>query len=225
MKQRASFLPGLAVIFVLLFSLALLVPDQTVQDTETDTAEKLSAPVETASQSPQREPAEDQTTAGQPIGDVPPLSLDEIPEYAEEPYVTVNGNIPYFTEADLTTQSFERYSPLDSLGRCGTAYANVSRETMPTEQRGPIGDVRPIGWHTVRYDDLIDGRYLYNRCHLIAYRLAGENANVRNLITGTRYLNTVGMLPFEDICVQLRTGVIQAGVRTHQVLGDASCWN
>ena len=128
----------------------------------------------------------------------PPLSLDEIPEHTGEPYVAVNGNVPYFSAEDLTTQSFERYSPLDSLGRCGTAYANISRETMPTEQRGAIGEIRPCGWHTVRYDDLIDGRYLYNRCHLIAYRLAGENANVRNLITGTRYLNTVGMLPFED---------------------------
>ena len=198
MKQRASFLPGLAVIFVLLFSLALLVPDQTVQDTETDTAEKLSSPVETASQSPQREPTEDQTTAGQPMEDAPPLSLDEIPEYAGEPYVMVNGNIPYFPAEDLTTQPFERYSPLDSLGRCGTAYANISRDTMPAAERGTIGDVRPSGWHTVRYDDLIDGRYLYNRCHLIAYRLAGENANTRNLITGTRYLNTIGMLPLED---------------------------
>ena len=198
MKQRASFLPGLAVIFVLLFSLALLVPDQTVQDTETDTAEKLSSPVETASQSPQREPTEDQTTAGQPMEDAPPLSLDEIPEYAGEPYVMVNGNIPYFPAEDLTTQPFERYSPLDSLGRCGTAYANISRDTMPAAERGTIGDVRPSGWHTVRYDDLIDGRYLYNRCHLIGFQLAGENANEKNLITGTRYMNVTGMVSFEN---------------------------
>lgn len=94
---------------------------------------------------------------------------------------------------------FETYSSLDALGRCGVAFANVCTDTMPTEPRGEIGSVKPTGWHTVRYDDLIDGMYLYNRCHLIGYQLTGENANERNLITGTRFLNMEGMLPFENM--------------------------
>ena len=124
------------------------------------------------------------------------FSLREIPAYSGTPYTEVNDNQPYFTEADLTTQSFETYSELDSLGRCGVAYANVGQDLMPTEPRGEIGSVKPTGWHLVKYDN-VDGKYLYNRCHLIAYMLAAENANPQNLITGTRYLNTQGMLPFE----------------------------
>ena len=124
------------------------------------------------------------------------FSLREIPAYSGTPYTEVNGNKPYFTEADRTTQSFETYSELDSLGRCGVAYANVGQELMPTEPRGEIGAVKPTGWHLVKYDN-VDGKYLYNRCHLIAYMLAAENANPQNLITGTRYLNVQGMLPFE----------------------------
>ena len=124
------------------------------------------------------------------------FSLWEIPAYSGTPYTEVNGNKPYFTEADLTTQSFETYSGLDSLGRCGVAYANVGQDLMPTEPRGEIGAVKPTGWHLVKYDN-VDGKYLYNRCHLIAYMLAAENANPQNLITGTRYLNVQGMLPFE----------------------------
>lgn len=126
------------------------------------------------------------------------FSLDEIPAYSGEPYVQVNGNTPYFTADELTEEPFETYSPLDDLGRCGVAYANICLDIMPTEPRGEIGMVRPSGWHTVRYDDVVNGKYLYNRCHLIGYQLAGENANERNLITGTRYLNVEGMLPFED---------------------------
>lgn len=124
------------------------------------------------------------------------FSLREIPAYSGTPYTEVNDNQPYFTEADLTTQSFETYSELDSLGRCGVAYANVGQDLMPTEPRGEIGAVKPTGWHLVKYDN-VDGKYLYNRCHLIAYMLAAENANPQNLITGTRYLNVQGMLPFE----------------------------
>ena len=130
--------------------------------------------------------------------DETPVTLDEIPSYSGEAYVEINGNIPFFTEQDWTTDAFETYSELDALGRCGTAYANVCAELMPTEPRGQIGSVRPSGWHTIRYNDLIEGNYLYNRCHLIGYQLAGENANPRNLITGTRYLNAIGMLPFEN---------------------------
>lgn len=123
--------------------------------------------------------------------------IADIPEYSGSPFVEVSGNIPSFTDADLSAPA-EAYAPLDPLGRCGSAMAIVSRETMPAEERGSIGMVKPSGWHTVRYDDLIADRYLYNRCHLIGYQLTGENANERNLITGTRHLNVEGMLPFED---------------------------
>ena len=124
--------------------------------------------------------------------------LSDIPEYTDSPYVAVNGNVPYFTEDDLTAVSFERYSDLDSLGRCGVAYASVSTDTMPTEKRGSIGEVKPTGWINAKYD-FVDGKYLYNRCHLIGYQLTAENANEKNLITGTRYLNVQGMLPFENM--------------------------
>lgn len=122
-----------------------------------------------------------------------------VPEYNGQPYAMLNDNTPYFTKDDLTTQSFEYYSELDDLGRCGTAYASIGKDLMPTEKRGPIGAVKPSGWHTVKYNGIVDGNYLYNRCHLIGYQLTGENANTQNLITGTRYLNTVGMLTIENM--------------------------
>ena len=120
-----------------------------------------------------------------------------IPKYYGAVYVAINDNIPFFQESDITITAYEEYSPLDKLGRCGPAMACLGRELMPTEERGEIGMIRPSGWHTVRYDDLIEDKYLYNRCHLIAYSLAGENDNELNLITGTRYMNIDGMLPFE----------------------------
>lgn len=121
-----------------------------------------------------------------------------VPEYAGAPYVEINDNKPFFSEEDFTTESFEFYSSLDLLGRCGAAFANISKEIMPTEERGPIGMIKPSGWHTVKYPDIIEDLYLYNRCHLIGYQLSGENANEKNLITGTRYMNVEGMLPFEN---------------------------
>lgn len=124
-------------------------------------------------------------------------NIDYIPEYTGEPYVELNGGIPLFDDSEKVKDAFETYSNLDSLGRCGVAYANICPELMPTDERGEIGMIKPSGWHTVKYNDLIDGNYLYNRCHLIAFCLAGENANEKNLITGTRYLNVEGMLPFE----------------------------
>lgn len=127
------------------------------------------------------------------------FSLSDVPAYSGKAYISVNGNVPYFTAAELTTTSFETYSDLDTLGRCGVTYACIGQDLMPTEERGSIGMVKPTGWHTVRYDDLVDGKYLYNRCHLIGYQLTGENANTKNLITGTRYLNIEGMLPFENM--------------------------
>lgn len=123
----------------------------------------------------------------------------DITQYDGRPYVVVNNNVPYFSEEDLTEQSYEFYSDLDKLGRCGVAYANIGIDIMPKEERGEIGQIRPSGWHTVKYNGLIDDNYLYNRCHLIGYQLSGENSNIQNLITGTRYLNVEGMLPFENM--------------------------
>ena len=125
-------------------------------------------------------------------------NIEDIADYNGNSYVIVNDNIPYFKEEEYTTNSFEKYSELDSLGRCGVAYANISKDLMPTEKRGSIGSIKPSGWHTVKYDH-IDGKYLYNRCHLIGYQLTGENANEKNLITCTRSMNTKGMLQFENM--------------------------
>lgn len=126
------------------------------------------------------------------------VSLDSIPEYSGDPYVVVNNNVPFFSKEDLKAEAFESYGDLDGLGRCTVAYSMVGTETMPTQERGNIGQVKPTGWHAVKYDN-VDGKYLYNRCHLIGYQLTAENANVNNLITGTRYLNVQGMLPFENL--------------------------
>lgn len=128
----------------------------------------------------------------------PTVSLSDIPTFSGTAYVEVNGNVPYFNDSELTTSAFENYSSLDSLGRCGVAYANICTEIMPTEERESIGLIKPTGWHTIKYD-CVDGNYLYNRCHLIGFQLAGENANTKNLITGTRYMNVDGMLPFENM--------------------------
>ena len=119
-------------------------------------------------------------------------------KYAGDPYITINDNCPYFTEGEKEClDAFEMFAVLDGLGRCGTCYANICEELMPTEERGEIGMVKPTGWHTVRYDH-VDGKYLYNRCHLIGFQLTGENANAQNLITGTRYMNVQRMLPYEN---------------------------
>lgn len=144
------------------------------------------------------EPQQSVTESEVPESTTPIIDLASVPAYSGSPYVEINGNVPDFTDADLTTTSFETYSSLDSLGRCGVAYANIGTDLMPTEDRGSIGQVKPSGWHTVKYD-CVDGKYLYNRCHLIGYQLTAENANIKNLITGTRYLNVEGMLPFENM--------------------------
>lgn len=128
----------------------------------------------------------------------PTVSMEDIPVYQGAPYVEIDKNQPSFTEEDLTTEPFEEYAPLDCLGRCGTACANICRELMPTEKREDIGSVKPSGWVQAQYD-FVDGKSLYNRCHLIGFQLAGENANERNLITGTRSMNVDGMLPFENL--------------------------
>ena len=128
----------------------------------------------------------------------PDITLSSIPEFSGSPYAVINGNIPFFTEDEYTASSFETYSELDKLNRCGVVMASIGKDLMPTEEREAIGQVKPTGWHTVKYD-WIDGKYLYNRCHLLGFQLTGENANERNLITGTRYLNVEGMLPFENM--------------------------
>ncbi|MDE6024627.1 MAG: DNA/RNA non-specific endonuclease [Lachnospiraceae bacterium] len=124
--------------------------------------------------------------------------LSVVPQFSGKPYVELNNNVPYFSDEEKESkEAFERYSELDELGRCGVAYANICIDIMPTEKRGEIGQIKPSGWQLIKYD-IVDGNYLYNRCHLIAYQLAGENANEKNLITGTRYLNVSGMLTFEN---------------------------
>lgn len=122
-------------------------------------------------------------------------NIEEIPSYTDKIYIEINNNIPYFKENEYTTEPFEKYSELDNLGRCGVAYANICKEIMPTKEREDISNIKPTGWIQEKYD----GEYLYNRCHLIGYQLSNENANELNLITGTRYFNVEGMLPFENM--------------------------
>lgn len=143
-------------------------------------------------------------TAGVPDPAVQAESADtiaEVPEYDGVPYVEINDNEPEFTEAELTTESYEEYSELDPLGRCGTAEACIGEDLMPDEEREDISEVEPTGWENREYD-IVDGGYVYNRCHLIGFQLSGENANEENLITGTRYMNTEGMLPFENMVAE-----------------------
>lgn len=169
---------------------------ETVEDTSesenTTAAEKKD---NTGNTSPESSAAASENIADQQASS---MEIADIPIYSGEAYCEINGNVPYFSEDEMVTEAFENYSDLDFLGRCGVAYANICKEIMPTEERGEIGMIKPSGWHTVKYNDRIDGNYLYNRCHLIGYQLAGENANEKNLITGTRYLNVTGMLPFEN---------------------------
>lgn len=132
-----------------------------------------------------------------PINYTYAYSIENIPEYTDKEYIIINNNEPYFTEEDYTLKSFEKYSDLDLLGRCGVAYANVGIDTMPTIERGSIGMIKPTGWHTIKYD-IVNGKYLYNRCHLIGYQLTGENDNEKNLITCTRQMNIGTMLEYEN---------------------------
>lgn len=126
------------------------------------------------------------------------FSLSMVAPYSGSAYTAVNNNVPYFIQDEVTTQAYESYASLDYLGRCGVAMACINQGMMPTEERGSIGQVKPTGWQTIKYDN-VDGKYLYNRCHLIGHQLTGEDANKQNLITGTRYLNIEGMLPFENM--------------------------
>ena len=167
---------------------------ETEQETETETEKETETETETQKQDTSKDSESNVGT----ITANDNVSLDSIPAFSGSPYVAINDNVPFFTDSEMVTTAFENYSNLDSLGRCGIAYANICKEIMPTEERGEIGSVKPSGWHTVKYD-VVSGKYLYNRCHLIGFQLAGENANAKNLITGTRYLNVDGMLPFENM--------------------------
>lgn len=199
MKKKASIsLAGILTLFVLIGIIkpgtGVSVPDTQVIESETVQVQAG----ETQTDDTQMSSEEAASLAEAHIDTaLEAFASETIPEYSGNPYVELNGNLPYFTDEELSTTAFELYSELDSLGRCGAGYANICKEIMPTEERGSIGMVKPTGWHTVKYDCIAD-RYLYNRCHLIGYQLAGENANEKNLITGTRYLNVDGMLPFEN---------------------------
>ena len=133
------------------------------------------------------------------------FTLDMVPPYSGKAYADINGDVPFFTEEEMTSEAFHEYWPLDDLGRCTGAYACVGPETLPKQKRGDISMVKPTGWNTNRYDD-IDGEMLFNRCHLIGHLLTGQDANERNLVTGTRYMNVEGMLPFEESVVMYVEG-------------------
>lgn len=171
---------------------ATVIADETSVSEASETAE---APESSAAEE-SIQSAED--VSPQHAGTETQFSYGSIPAYSGSPYVAVNENIPYFTDEELTTQSFETYSELDSLGRCGVAYACIGRDLMPTEDRESISEVTPSGWNNKEYD-FVDGGWLYNRCHLIGFQLTGENANEKNLITGTRSMNVDGMLLFENM--------------------------
>lgn len=186
------------------------VPDEQQESAEPETEESnLPEPEESISERRgESEPAETvygkarQSESGGITGSnaaAEEISYIDIPVYAGDAYTEINGNVPYFDEEDMTDVSYEYYSELDSLGRCGACMASVGQDIMPVEERGKIGSVKPTGWHTVKYEGVVDGNYLYNRCHLLGFQLTGENANVQNLITGTRYMNVKGMLPFENM--------------------------
>lgn len=174
----------------------------TVEDYTTEGEVNTSAPEKSETESetemqtvPNNTEKESET---KPVVGTGKFDIKQVPEYSGKAYVVINNNNPYFTKSDMVTDSYESYAKIDSLGRCGVTIACVGKDIMPTEDRGSIGSVKPTGWHTVKYD-CVDGKYLYNRCHLIGFQLTGENANTANLITGTRYLNVDGMLPFENM--------------------------
>lgn len=166
--------------------------------TTTEAVTTIEQPTEITTEQPTEVTTAQTTDASEPFIAKIQILLEEIPNYTGNPYIELNNNVPLFLDKELTTTSYEYYSDLDSLGRCGMACACIGQDLMPTEERGSIGQIKPSGWHTVKYD-IVDGNYLYNRCHLVGYQLTAENANEKNLITGTRHLNVQGMLPFENM--------------------------
>ena len=200
MKRKSAFY----IIISILFVFAIVLVSLTVIVTKKKSVRQIDfVPIEYLVDDPKVEENKNDILPSETIDDESEeeeikFVFDDIPSYSGNPFVEINDNKPFFRKEQINTEEFEVYSELDELGRCGEAFANLSPETMPTEERGVIGNIKPSGWHTVKYNDLIDGNYLYNRCHLIGYQLAGENDNVCNLITGTRHLNVEGMLPFEN---------------------------
>ncbi len=178
-------------------------------DKETSEASDLIVevtPAETCEATPLPTPTNEPEENIQYLAEDSGLRIEEIPGYSGASYFEIDNNEPNFSDSELSTQSYEYYSELDSLGRCGVVFACIGQDIMPTEERGNIGSIKPSGWHTVKYNDLIDGNYLYNRCHLIGYQLTGENANENNLITGTRSMNIDGMVPFENMVAEYVKG-------------------
>lgn len=176
-----------------------ILTSETVSETSTSSTQTTTSIVETSPTTStttdiQTESIQTESTVVVPESS---LSIIEILPFDGTPCYAVNNNQPYFTNDEITNQSYEYYSDLDSLGRCGVCIACISLDMMPTTEREGIGMVKPSGWHLDKYD-FVDGKYLFNRCHLIGYQLTGENANLSNLITGTRYMNIQGMLPFEN---------------------------
>ena len=172
--------------------LILVVCIRCCQPKEAEMAAQIILAVLEAVEEYQEPPEPEAPKETQPRDDV------QIPVFSGEPFVAINGNIPFFREEEYTTESYESFSELDELGRCGMVMACIGQDLMPTEDRESISHVKPSGWIQGQYD-FVDGKSLYNRCHLIGFQLAGENANEKNLITGTRYMNTIGMLPFENM--------------------------
>lgn len=197
MKLSSKIISGLLALIMVLGLGACGSTDSTASANPNPTSPSVVSVDEDESNiSPTSSPASSTSSTSEQV----PTSFDfsSIPSYAGNPYIAVNNNVPYFSSSDITTDEFEHYSPLDSLGRCGTAYANICLALMPTEDRESISEVKPTGWVNNSYN-FVDGGYLYNRCHLIGFQLAGENANEQNLITGTRSMNVDGMLPFENM--------------------------
>lgn len=198
-RKRSSARSFFVVVFVLLFVVSDLGILWNLRETKNADEDRFLSKI-SENETVEESSSENETVSSEDTYDES-LSLlyNILPEYDGDAYVTVNNNEPLFTEEEYTTESFESYSDLDNLGRCGTAYACIGTDLMPTEERQYIGMIHPTGWHTVKYDEsVIEDLYLYNRCHLIAFQLAGENANEKNLITGTRYMNTEGMLSLEE---------------------------
>lgn len=197
-RIKKFFVPFLCVLFLVCCAgLNENEPEQTVEQTES-VQQSVSAESEAAAEE-RSSASEEETEAPGEKAEEQTVSLSEIPEYTGSPYTIINNNVPFFSDSEMPDSSCETYSELDSLGRCGVCAANVGQDIMPTEEYGGIGNVKPAGWHTVKYAGIVEGNYLYNRCHLIGFQLTGETDNNQNLITGTRYMNVEGMLPFENM--------------------------
>ena len=197
-KKKPSLLAILVAAGIVITGYALDIIPSDDSSTDVDNGTAVTEQVDNGTGSDQSSDAGQSTEGGTSSDSASVYNLSDIPEYSENPYVVLNGGKPYFSTDNLSTKSYEEYSELDSLGRCGVCEACIGQDLMPDDERGSIGQVKPTGWHTVKYD-CVDGKYLYNRCHLIGWQLTGENANKCNLITGTRYMNVDGMLPFENM--------------------------